>query len=502
MRALWARLKAFTQDRRGNVAVIFAVSLVPLCLAIGASLDYARATMVRAAMNEALDVAALAVGGKKNISQSDANTLAQQYFNANYKIDPSYGTPAAVSVSISSSSVTVTTSDVMPTTMLKIVGVSSLPVSASSTVAWAGTAKLWVSLVLDNTGSMADTDSTGLSKMAALKTAAHQLLDTLKASASNPGDVQVSIIPFARDVNIGTGYSNASWLSFSDFDAAPPTPSNSIGPGGGCPWQDYDEGYHCTSGPSNGASDTNAIPYWGSYSGYICPSLTVTGHYWNGCFDSSGWWGYTHTWKANPHSTWTGCVTDRGGSAKPNGQAVDVRNTTPTISDPTSLFVAENTPSCPTATILPLGYDWNALSSKVDSMQPNGSTNQTIGMVWGWQSMTQGAPLNPPVMPTGTQRVMILLSDGLNTQNRWSGNGYDVSSDVDGRLALACSNAKADGIIIYTLFVNINGGSGSSAPLQGCASDKSKYFTLTTSSQIISAFATIVGQIGALRVTQ
>jgi hypothetical protein len=211
---------------------------------------------------------------------------------------------------------------------------------------------------------------------------------------------------------------------------------------------------------------------------------------------------WKHTWVANATSSWGGCVTDRGTTTKPSGQAYDVEDVTPVTATAATLMVAENSPGCPNTTILPLGYDWNALSSKIDAMSPNGSTNQTIGLAWGWQSLTQGAPLSPPALPANTQRFIILLSDGLNTQNRWSGDGSNQSTDVDGRMALACSNAKTDGVIIYAVFVDLNGTQGNSSVLQNCASDNSKYFDLTTSAQIVTAFAAIGQQITNLRVSQ
>ncbi|MDH8447681.1 hypothetical protein QIG43_27920, partial [Klebsiella pneumoniae] len=63
--------------------------------------------------------------------------------------------------------------------------------------------------------------------------------------------------------------------------------------------------------------------------------------------------------------------------------------------DRATQFPAENYPNCPTE-ILPLTYDWTALKNKVDAMQPQGNTNQAIGMAWGWISLLQQAPLNAP----------------------------------------------------------------------------------------------------------
>src|SRR6516165_8927781 len=90
---------------------------------------------------------------------------------------------------------------------------SSLNISASSTIAW-GESRLRVALVLDNTGSMADAG-----KITALQTATKNLLNQLKAAATNNGDVYVSIIPFVKDVNVGSTNYSATWIDWTDWDA-------------------------------------------------------------------------------------------------------------------------------------------------------------------------------------------------------------------------------------------------------------------------------------------
>jgi Flp pilus assembly protein TadG len=494
-----ATLRRFMTACGGNVAMIYGLALVPLTLATGGGLDYARAVVVEAAMNDALDSAALAVASAKGLSQTQMQTLAQQYFDANYHQSSDYGRPVAVTVTKSGQTVTVSTSCDMPTTMLRVAGYANWTVKASSTVTY-GQTKLWVALVLDNTGSMSDSDRTGLTKMSALKSASHSLLTLLQGAGTNPGDVRVSIIPFARNVKIGTSYATSDWLSFDDFAAAPPKPASSIGPGSKCPWSDNDEGYHCIKNSTNGSNDISKI----ADNGNICPSDTLSGHYWNGCYDSvsTGWNSWSHTWHANDNRTWSGCVTDRGLATKPTGSDYDVNVATPSPQIKKSMMVAENSPSCPVASVLGLSYDWTALSNKIDAMSPSGATNQTIGLVWGWHSLTQGAPLNPPALPDQTQRVLIILSDGLNTQNRWSGNGSSQSSDVDSRMALVCANAKAAGLVVYAVYVDINGAQGNSSVLQSCASDASKYYDLTSAGQIQQAFTDIGQQITNLRVSQ
>jgi hypothetical protein len=67
---------------------------------------------------------------------------------------------------------------------------------------------------------------------------------------------------------------------------------------------------------------------------------------------------------------------------------------------------------------------------------------------------------------------------------------------------LVCSNAKAAGITIYAVFVDLNGTQGNSTVLQNCATDSSKYFDLTSAGAIVTAFNQIGQQITNLRVAQ
>lgn len=60
------------QDRRGNVMMIMAFSLVPLMIATGVSIDYARAARLQTRLNAAADAAALAAVARTMITQSDS----------------------------------------------------------------------------------------------------------------------------------------------------------------------------------------------------------------------------------------------------------------------------------------------------------------------------------------------------------------------------------------------------------------------------------------------
>jgi Flp pilus assembly protein TadG len=474
---LW---RAFASNRRGNVALIFALSLIPLVLAAGAGLDYARGVIVRNALSRALDSAALAVGASPGLSQAQIQTLAQQYFDANYKLDSSYGTPSALSVAIAEQTITIAVGDLMPTTFLRMLGINNLPVNAASTVVW-GQMKMWVALVLDNTGSMCASDSnpyagspcpypSSNSKIASLKTATHTLLNMLQGAASKPGDVQVAIIPFVKDVNVGTGFVNASWLDWSDWNA---------------------ENGSCNI---SGKNDQASCQVNGTWSNGKCNIPGYNSK--NTCQKAVG------TWTPANHNSWNGCVMDRGNDAGPDTYYnYDAMNSAPVSGRASSKFAAEQYSACPQS-LIGLSYDWNSLNSKVDAMLANGSTNQTIGLVWGWHALSQGDPMNAPALPEDTSRYIIILSDGLNTQDRWYGGGSSQSPQVDARMALVCSNAKAAGIVVYAVYVDINGAQGNSGVLQSCATDPSKYFDLKSAGQISATFAAIGQEITNLRVSQ
>jgi len=550
-----SKLSRLIKNTTGSASV-FVVCLLPMVLALcGLAIDGANAWRMRAMLQVTADASALAASMDLP-NAATALATAQNYAAKNMPTDANGNVLAVADITaghwdtnaraympnqtpLNAVQVTVRRSaqnnNALPVSFLSLIGWNNWDV-VTTAIATNGAHNTWVSLVLDNTGSMSETDITGISKIIALRTAAHQLLDKLKSSANEDGDVQVAIVPFAKDVNVGTANINATWLDWTDWEAVPANgaPGPNDGPGTPCPYSTNSEGYGCQSTPTNGSSSTQTIPSTGSYAGYICPgedngrsNSGRLGHYYNGCYDSvshaqnnticSGHSScscngvsnctcsgsghsrvctqrvttFTHTWHVNAHTTWNGCVMDRA-------QVNDVENTTPTSS--ATNFPTENAESCVPSALGGLGYNWTALGSQIDQMAANGSTNQTIGLAWGWQAQTQGSPLNPPAPPQNVHQVIILLSDGLNTQNRWSGDGSNESTAVDNRMAAACNNAKAAGMTIYTVFVDLNGTSGNSAILRACASDPNKYFDLTTSGQIVTTFNEIANQISYHRV--
>jgi Flp pilus assembly protein TadG len=424
----------FAKAEQGNIAILFAIAAVPILSFVGAAIDYTRANSARSSMQAALDSTALMLAkdlSDGTIKASDINTKAQDYFKALYTNTEARAVTVAATYTASTSqgsTIVVNGSGNVPTDFLKVAGFPQIGFDSSSTSAW-GNVRMRVALALDVTGSMADDG-----KMTALKPAAKALIDQLGALAKNPGDVYISVVPFAKDVNVGASNYSQTWINWSEWDDDNKS----------CGWNNGN--YSCT--PRN-------------------------------------------------HNTWNGCVTDRD-------QPYDTKNTTPT-SDNSTKFYAEQYDACPVQ-LLPLTTDFAAAKSKVDSLSPNGGTNQPIGIAWGWQSLTQGAPLNAPAEdPNYTyKRALIVMSDGLNTQDRWPAYGdgrNQFNGAIDARQKIQCDNIKAAGVIIYTMHVNTNG-DPTSAVLKYCASGPDKFTTVTSASQIMTAFTAIGTSLSKLRVAK
>jgi hypothetical protein len=131
-------------------------------------------------------------------------------------------------------------------------------------------------------------------------------------------------------------------------------------------------------------------------------------------------------------------------------------------------------------------------------MTPNGNTNVTIGAVWGWHALTKTDPLTEASDPApDLDKVLILLTDGDNTQNRFSSS----QSAIDARTTKVCNNIKAaatTNIKIYTVRVI----DGNASLLQNCASRPDMYYDVQNSSQLNTVFTTIAQNLANLRISK
>ena len=186
--------------------------------------------------------------------------------------------------------------------------------------------------------------------------------------AVNTGDVYVSIIPFVKDVNVGSSYSGASWIDWTDGKPTTEPAAAAMRP----PRAAAQQRLHLDAGFAQHLERL---------------------HHRSRQFERTEPANYDEN--VNP----------------------------PVAGVNASLFPAEQYGSCPLQ-MKGLSYNWTAMNTMVNQMTPNGNTNQAIGLVWGWMSLVGGGPLTAPAMDSNYQyqQIIILLTDGLNTQDRWYSN--------------------------------------------------------------------------------
>jgi uncharacterized protein YegL len=195
---------------------------------------------------------------------------------------------------------------------------------------------------------------------------------------------------------------------------------------------------------------------------------------------------------------WEGCVIDR---SYPN----DGTDATPDGSSAKKFPASQCGPDIVRA--LPLTDIWTGLTTlkdKVNDMQPNGNTNVTIGLTWGWHSLTNSVPYQQAAAPQpDLDKVIILLTDGDNTES-WDNAanksivGAGAEALINARTQLACANVKAANIRIYTIRV-IN---GNADLLRNCASSQNMYYDVQNASQLNGVFTSIAQNLANLRIAK
>jgi Flp pilus assembly protein TadG len=210
---LQRHLPPFSRDGRGNVVITFALATIPIFGAVAAAVDYSRANSTRTALQGAVDSTALmlsreAVGLDTAQLKTRATQLVLSLVNRPEakSIDV---TPKFTSANVGQFSLTVSATGKIDTTIARVIGLSAIDIDVSSQVHW-GMKKLELALALDNTGSMSSSN-----KMTELKTAAKNLLETLKKAEKKKDDIRVAIIPFDTTVKIGTQTKNLPWFDWN-----------------------------------------------------------------------------------------------------------------------------------------------------------------------------------------------------------------------------------------------------------------------------------------------
>ena len=504
-------LRKFWKSARANVAITFAIAALPVSMMVGMGVDLANATRVKLALQDATDEAAISLARQQqSIADSAISSTAKTYVMASFN---KTSTITVTNATIDRANVIATIDDqaIVPMFFSQLVGVSSLTVKAHSV---AQGLQLEVSLVLDTSGSMGDSLGSGGTKIASLRTAVTDFLDTMFGNQSTSQRVSIGIVPFATSVRVlASGTTPPSWMDtgglegdpYDDFDRTTYTRfklfTQMDEDWGGCvmtrpPPYDVTDDTPTTATPA-----TLFIPWF-------APDEPDTDLGW-GSTD------YENDYISDTGGTCSGSTNNKTDLWREQ-RICKYKNASPSRNlGPNYL--------CYSNAITPLTNTLSTLTTAAGALQANGNTNIMEGLMWGWRVLSPGAPFTEgrAYSAPNNRKVIILMTDGFNNfgaTNNMNDSSYftygfarngligqatssstTLNSLLDAKTLQACTNAKAAGVIIYTIAF---GNSADSTLLRSCASKTSYFYFPQNSSDLDPVFQEIAQSLTALRISQ
>ncbi len=215
-------LNSVLHDKRGNVAILFALSMVPIVGAVGAAVDYGRAVRLKTQLQIVADAATSAglqeykktgdvnKGQERLLAFIDEGLEKDGMIRARELDEEGNSNLGGRVVHVDGSVIDPATSSVRPvlstsieTPFLSFLGTEELEVSVFTRGAVAaateqGTKALELSVMLDVSGSMAG------QKIIDMKAAAQDFLDIVMPNDLAVDNRRVGLVPFSERVNIGS----------------------------------------------------------------------------------------------------------------------------------------------------------------------------------------------------------------------------------------------------------------------------------------------------------
>lgn len=436
--------RAFAGGNSGTVSIIFAVSCIVLMLLIGVAVDTARYHNVSLRLQAALDGASLAAAkllSDPNVVDDEIKDRAASYFTAavqTFGVLPSHITPVTVVIDRNNASVEVQGRVDVPAYFGGFANLPSLTaINQKSKVVYDIT-NVELSMVLDITGSMNDNN-----KLADMKQAAKDVVDTLFDGALNDDNVRIALAPYSASVNAGP-YATA-------VSAAPATTATT------CGWSWH--GYNCSSTTTAGtpadtctigrpASKADAAPSGADRLLNIADPIPANEQFYYSCPPSVVLPLTNRSQRDNLKAT-IDSYAAVGGTAGHLGTA----------------------------------WGWYLLSPNWSSVFPSESAPKAYG-------------------DTRAQKAMIVMTDGIFNVSYESGAPFgdaQLAQDAYDDFDALCSGAKAAGVTIYTVGFDLNDATALSH-LESCASSPGAFYDAKTGAQLKDAFRDIAGKLGNLRV--
>ena len=354
--------KKFLKDTSGNLAIMAAAAILPLIFSVGMAVDYSRMSHARSSLQSAADAAALAAAVQTSLPEAKRKKVAQNMMAANYRDYPIQ----SIDVQFDDDKVTVTPVVNLPMAFSGLFGKSSVKIEVLAETVLA-TEELEIVLVLDISGSMLATLSSGKRRIEVLKESANMLLSKLEAMGNTK--IKASIVPFTMNVNIGKsnihmvkGENNALFA--------------------GTEWKG------CVMEPSKGnfVSDNPGK----KFQAYIYPPMP----------DSNSPGAYCPLNKSNGTNSGYQNMTE----------AINASSTSAQFDGPNK--------NCVRFPLQPLTSNITKVRNHLDKLEAHGNYGTIIGpgVTWGMRVLSPDWPFKQGnKWQSGTRKIMIVLTDGEQT---------------------------------------------------------------------------------------
>ncbi len=510
-KVLFRARDCFVKDQRGNVAILFAFTAVPLIGLLGGAVDVTRHHRYKTELLNAMDAAAIALVRQGARNDADADAFVNRYVAT---MMPGDGRDRMLHMNRFDAieiegGYRVVSDGYMDTAFMPVVGISEMALDLETEVLTTG-GKYEIALALDNTGSMRN-----FGRIEALRDAAEQLVDDLYREDGTSDRVKMALVPFVTAVNIkadDAGF-NLSWIdpvgsaAYYHGNFSEPVDRLELFDKMGA---DVDWAGCVEARAENDEDDTPPTTAATRWVPYLWPDEPDDSGYGNDYLTDSG----------------TGDDLDRlrdiGKYDVPRGTRVtDTTNEGPNA-------------ACPRA-LVPLTNDTELMKSEIRLMKPhnesggnNSGTNVAQGLVWGWRVLSNDAPFEQGVSyeDEETNKVLVLLSDGRNqivpngeiTESDYTSFGYLADGrlgstnnylvaerNVDQKVARVCENIKAKGIRVYTILFQVDF-QRTQDLFRNCASKDNEgeplYYYVPEASALETAFKDIGEDLTTLRITR
>ena len=453
--------KSILTDVKGNMAMMVAITTVPLMVASGAAIDMVRANNAQTVLQGAVDSAAIAGGTSKLPNTADIQVLVAKYLNTNGEENALATVSNVESGKVpSSGNFYVKVQGKVNNYFLGLVGMPTTDLGAYSEVEMGGMA-VELALVLDNTASM---NSQG--RLTALKASAKNLVDTIMSNKPAGAYVKIGIVPFSNYVNVGMSNRYKSWIDVPvDYTDSAPVSYTSY------PNATYSN-CHLVDHPY---SNDGVPAVWQENVCDVNPGAPVTSSYY-------------------PSHSWSGCVGSRNSGL--DTKIVGLGNKYTGLMDT----------GCSSA-LTDLTDVKSTLDSQIDAMTAVGETYIPSGLLWGWNMLDSNEPLlgaktTAEMTALKGNKSLVLMTDGDNTlsANYPYHNGNDAAA-ADAKTAELCENIKAEGITVYTVGFKVTKPSSISM-LSACASSPVQAFAAEDDAALMSAFSQIALAMSQVRVAK